>query len=123
MVLWTFLGCLKCAGDLVWDEDLWRCFQCRHNYYSHLLQPNEPPPEPDLATPQGGRPRAARNINSLILAENSSDAKWRERNRRLISYLDEGPSMQEVAALATESKRAVREVAARLVDLRTNTQG
>ena len=118
MVLWRFLGCLKCSGDLLWDEDRWRCFQCGHYYYTHLLQPVEHPPEPDLAPPQGGRQRASRNISSQILAKKSSDARWWERNRQLISYLDEGRSVREVAAVATQSKRAVRGVAARLADLK-----
>jgi len=131
MVLWRFKDCSKCAGDLVSDEDMWRCFQCGHYYYPNLLQPVEHPPEPNPPSPQGnGRRRraswggnAGRNINSLIEANNVRDERWWERNRRIIAYLEEGCSVREIAALATRSKRAVRGVAERLADLRANNQG
>ena len=131
MVLWSLKGCSKCNGDLVLEEDLWRCFQCGHYYYPNLLQPVEHAPEPNLLSPQGnGRRRkapcggiAGRNINSLILAKNVSDERWWERNRLIIAYLDEGRSVGEIAVLATQSKRAVRGVAGRLAELRGNIGG
>ena len=31
--------CLKCKGDLLWEDDEWRCLQCARYHYSnsHLV--------------------------------------------------------------------------------------
>ena len=46
-------GCIKCGGDLVFDEGDWRCWQCGQYYYATPSEPMaEPPPDPP-SYPQG----------------------------------------------------------------------
>ena len=32
-------ACVKCRGDLVWDDGDWLCMQCGRYYYTRLYQP------------------------------------------------------------------------------------
>ena len=67
---WRLKSCNRCLGDLVNEDDEWRCMQCGHYYY---------PNDPGLATALseisltssrngGGRQRTGRfggkNVNS-----------------------------------------------------------
>ena len=36
-------GCVKCRGDLVWDDGDWLCLQCGRYYYTRLYQPEAIP--------------------------------------------------------------------------------
>ncbi|PKB79987.1 MAG: hypothetical protein BZY88_10380 [SAR202 cluster bacterium Io17-Chloro-G9] len=36
-------ACVKCQGDLVWDEGDWLCLQCGRYYYTRLYQPEAIP--------------------------------------------------------------------------------
>lgn len=36
-------ACVKCQGDLVWDEGDWLCLQCGRYYYTRLYQPEAMP--------------------------------------------------------------------------------
>ena len=47
-------ACVKCQGDLVWDDGDWLCLQCGRYYYTRLYQPEV---IPDWQWGQGSRPR------------------------------------------------------------------
>ena len=132
-------GCPRCAGDLVFDEADWRCWQCGHYYYTNAGKPLErclaehdrangdiphlPPPERATQEGQDTRrksygARSARNINSVIRAKLLSDERWARRNRQVIEYLDKGLSIREIAKLVGKGERQIRVVRERLADLR-----
>ena len=122
-------SCRKCSGDLVLDEDEWRCWQCGRYYY-----PNTPAFDvPDyskeaerrpsavslMAAVRGrGRRRAARDINSVIAAKDRSENRWWNRNRDVIRYLDEGRTVLEISAIIGRGQRQIRVIRERLSDLR-----
>ena len=123
-------SCRKCGGDLVLDEDEWRCWQCGRYYYP-LPPPTDHRPVADkpvrVLVPVGeavnvgfrrGR-RAARDINSVISAKARSEHLWWRRNRETIRLLDEGRTVREVAVLLSRGSRQIRVVRERLNDLRT----
>lgn len=128
MVLWSLKDCSKCNGDLVLDEDLWRCFQCGHYYYPNVLQPVEHLPEPNLPSPQGNGQRrrapcggiAGRNINSLIRSNTISEERWWAHNREIIIYLDKGRPVTEIATLTARGQRKVRAIKERLAEFRSS---
>ena len=39
MNLFMLKACIKCRGDLVWDDGDWLCLQCGRYYYTRLYQP------------------------------------------------------------------------------------
>ena len=39
MNLFRLKACVKCRGDLVWDDGDWLCLQCGRYYYTRLYQP------------------------------------------------------------------------------------
>ena len=47
-------ACVKCRGDLVWDDGDWLCLQCGRYYYTRLYQPEA---IPDWQWRQGSGPR------------------------------------------------------------------
>jgi hypothetical protein len=49
-----FKACVRCLGDLVWDEGDWLCLQCGRYYYTRL---NQPEAFPDWQWDQGSEPR------------------------------------------------------------------
>ncbi len=121
--------CEKCRGDLVLDGEEWRCWQCGHYYYPNLpelqLEALEPIAMTDPADPLGDKPRrrrrsrwAVRDINNLIVAKNRSEKKWWDRNSDLISLLDNGKTVKEIAATAGRSERQIRVIREQLNDLR-----
>lgn len=123
-------SCRKCGGDLVLDEDEWRCWQCGRYYYP-LPPPTDPRPAVDkpvrvLAPAGRAMPvrfrrdrRAARDINSVISAKARSENLWWSRNRETIRLLDEGRSVREIAVLLDRGSRQIRIVREQLNDLRT----
>jgi hypothetical protein len=128
-------SCQKCSGDLVLDDDEWRCWQCGHYDYPRLSLPELPPDVPasnssgDPADLPGGTPRRRRrsrgavsDINALIVAKDRSEQRWWTRNEQLIKYLDEGKSVREIAALVGRSERQIRVVREQLNDLRAVTE-
>ena len=139
-------GCTKCGGDLMLNAGDWRCWQCGH-YYSRKspgatddhrgeldrvkVGADSPRSRVDLSTgpPDGSASagkrqrkgygaRSARNINSVIRAKELSDQRWWDRNRQIISYLDQGLSVRETALMMERDERQIRVVRERLYDLR-----
>ena len=47
-------ACVKCLGDLVWDDGDWLCLQCGRYYYARLYQPGA---IPDWQWDQASEPR------------------------------------------------------------------
>ena len=121
-------ACRKCCGDLVLDNDEWRCWQCGQYYY---------PKPPVLDVPQysrgsggalateGGavpqrrrRRRAVRDINTVIAAKDRSESRWWNKNREAIRYLDEGRTVGEISKVIGRGQRQIRVIRDRLNDLR-----
>lgn len=131
-----FKSCQKCGGDLVWDGEEWRCWQCGQHYYPAPSLAEIPAVSPDPKSlpatvewserprRQRGRhgQRAVRNVNSLIVAKDRSDERWWEKNQEIIRYLDEGRPIREIAALVGRGERQVRVVRERLSDLRASKE-
>ena len=100
------LGCCrKCNGDLVMDEDDWRCLQCGRYYYSEL---------PAVLEDDTARKRRPRNINALVHAKKLSDVRWWKSHGLVIAYLDAGRSVFEIAAITGVSPRHIRDARQRL---------
>ncbi len=121
--------CQKCRGDLVLDGEEWRCWQCGHYYYPNVPELQLEGPDPITMAGStdtlGDKPRrrrrsrwAVRDINNLIVAKNRSEKKWWDRNSDLISLLDNGKTVKEIAATAGRSERQIRVIREQLNDLR-----
>ncbi|MCH8108390.1 MAG: hypothetical protein IIB30_08565 [Chloroflexi bacterium] len=54
MTWFRFKACVRCLGDLVWDDGDWLCLQCGRYYYTRLHQPEA---IPDWQWDQGSEPR------------------------------------------------------------------
>lgn len=65
------------------------------------------------------RPRSARSINSVIQAKARAEARWWERNRQIIGYLDQGLPTREISQLTHRGQRQIRTVREKLTDFRT----
>ena len=73
-------SCHKCGGDLVLDEDEWRCWQCGQYYYPNPARVDLPPritgqerskgefTAMASSGRRGSRNRSPRHVNSLIMA-------------------------------------------------------
>ena len=59
-------------------------------------------------------------INELITATDRSDNRWWDRNQQVISYLDQGKTIREIAAIVGTGFRQIRIIRERLSDLRAN---
>ena len=126
-------SCGRCSGDLVLEEDDWRCWQCGHYYYPYILQLVDPLAEAGSPSAVGhGRGRRRkwpyagmpdRDVNSLIRAKNTSEDRWWARNKHIVAYLDEGRRVWEIALLTARSPRQIRSVRERLSDLRGGSGG
>ena len=100
-------SCGKCRGDLVLEEDEWRCLQCGRYYY-----PNPPCLEETdavqgrkwLRRPSGGI--AGRSINSVI----ETHSRRQARHPQVIAYLKEGRTVEEIAAITGLSPKVIRSV-------------
>ena len=124
-------SCHKCGGDLVLDGDEWRCWQCGQYYYPRPARVDLParPSQRERSTGEfsasasGGRRqprrRSPRHVNSLIMAKVRSDDRWWQKNREVVSYLDEGHSVKEISALVGRGERQIRVIRERLNELRT----
>jgi hypothetical protein len=123
-------GCGKCGGDLVFDAQDWRCWQCGRYYYPErspwelLLDPAESqhPLGVQAEEPERKRRKATRSrrINSAIAATYRSDNRWWGRNQQVISLLDQGKTVREIAEIVGAGPRQIRVIRERLYDLRTN---
>ncbi len=102
-MLMKLASCNKCKGDLVYEEDEWRCLQCGKYYYPKRQQPIEP---------VGGR--KAWRINSSIRAIQASETRWQSRKLEIINQLSDGGTTGEIANLTDHSPRRVRTVRDRL---------
>lgn len=124
-------SCHKCGGDLVQDNDEFRCWQCGSYYYPKADLPElplGPPTYPASGDPNDlpGAPRrrrrrsrwAVRDINNLIVAKDRSEQRWWVRNDQIIKYLDEGKPVREISLLVGRSERQIRVVREQLNDLR-----
>ena len=63
-----------------------------------------------------------RNINAVIQAKRRSRERWWADNRQIITYLDQGHSVREIAALTLRGQRQIRTVRERLADLRVQSE-
>ena len=112
------------------DTPDWRCWQCGRYYYPErslwelLLNPAESqhPLAVQEAEPERKRRKATRSrrINSVIAATDRSDNRWWDRNQLVISYLDQGRTVREIAEIVGACPRQIRVIRERLYDLRAN---
>lgn len=124
IMLLQFRSCRKCLGDLILDGDDWRCWQCGRYYYPSPPI-TEPPPVPEQPEQPNGkatitprRQRLARSVNSLISSTSRSESRWWHKNQDVITFLDEGWTVKEIASLINRSQRQIRVIRERLNDLR-----
>ena len=123
-------GCGKCGGDLVLDQWEWRCWQCGRYYYPErspwelLIDPAElqHPLAAQEVEPERKRRKSTRSrrINSAIAATDRSDSRWWDRNHEVITYLDQGKTIREIAEIVGAGPRQIRNIRERLSDLRTS---
>ena len=59
-------GCVKCQGDLVWDDGDWLCLQCGRYYYTRLYQ-TETKPEWQWGQDSGPRKEKAIDLRPVLL--------------------------------------------------------
>ena len=131
-------SCVRCNGDLVLDDADWKCVQCAQYYYKepvnpieeklsaselefasvHLADPHYGSEGPRRSRREGFGSRSTRRINLMIEAKITWDAKWWDRNRQIIEYLDQGLSVREVSRLTVRGQRQIRAVRERLAGLR-----
>ena len=127
-MFWRFKSCVRCYGDLVADDSVWKCVQCGHYYYPKTAHPVAPVPEiymtpyPRERTRKAQRTRyggiAGRNINAVIRARETREKKWWTRNGEVVAYLDQGRTVREIATLTSQGQRQIRVVREKLADLR-----
>ena len=124
IMLLRFRSCRKCLGDLMLDGDDWRCWQCGRYYYP-TPPITEPPPVPEQPEPANlnaaitpKRQRSARNVNSLISSTSRSEFRWWHQNQDVITFLDQGRTVKEIASLINRGQRQIRIIRERLNDLR-----
>jgi hypothetical protein len=124
-------SCHKCGGDLVQDNDEFRCWQCGSYYYPKIDLPELPlyslaPQVSGDPDDLPGAPRrrrrcsrwAVRDINNLLVSKDRSEQRWWVRNDQIIRYLDEGKPVREISILVGRSERQIRVVREELNDLR-----
>ena len=59
-------ACVKCRGDLVWDDGDWLCLQCGRYYYTGLYQP-EAIPDWKWGQGPGQRKEKATSLRPVLL--------------------------------------------------------
>ena len=120
-------SCVWCNGDMIIEEDIWKCFQCgRFDYLAASavdVQAREPGPPISRAADRVTRKkryevRSDRNMNLVIRAHRNSEERWWARNQDIIFYLTEGRSTREIAAISNRGERQIRVIRERLADLR-----
>ena len=106
-MLMQLRSCGKCRGDLIQEEDEWRCLQCGRYYYPNPPYLSETDPihgRKQVRRPSGGI--AGRAINSVI----ETHSRRQARHPQVITYLDQGRTVQEIATLTGLSLRVIRSV-------------
>jgi hypothetical protein len=106
-MLMKLRSCGKCRGDLIQDEDEWRCLQCGRYYY-----PNPPTRSETGAIqipkwegwPSGGS--AERSVNSEIETHSRRQAP----HPQVIAYLNQGRTVEEIAVLTGQTPGIIRSV-------------
>ena len=139
-------SCGRCGGDLVLDREDWKCLQCAKYYYGDKGYPRGESrpirlpiaaglPEEQSASsysdltsiqPAGtvqsrkapSRARASRNINAIVQATVQGEERWRGRNSKIISYLEQGLSVREISLLTGRGPRQIRSIREKLAELR-----
>lgn len=97
-------SCVRCHGDLVLEENEWHCFQCGRYCYPTISRV-----EPI---------REGQGVNACIASRVRSEQNWWARNALVIGFLDEGMSVNEIAALRNLMPRKVAEIKQTLGELR-----
>ena len=123
-MLLRFRSCRKCLGDLMLDGDDWRCWQCGRYYYP-TPPITEPLPMPEQheqpnakAAITSKRRRSTRSVNSFISSTSRSEFRWWHKNQDVITFLDEGRTVKDIARLINRGQRQIRIIRERLNDLR-----
>ena len=123
-MLLRFRSCRKCLGDLMLDGDDWRCWQCGRYYYPTppiteplpMPEQHEQPNVKAAITPKRRRP--TRSVNSFISSTSRSEFRWWHKNQDVITFLDEGRTVKDIARLINRGQRQIRIIRERLNDLR-----
>lgn len=103
-----FKGCPKCRGDLSIDEGDWLCFQCGTYYYTNFI--NRYLREGDTGESPQESTRAFRSRRSLLTA----DQKWARSNAKVIGYIKEGLTTQQIIELTGRGKNNILKIRERL---------
>ena len=118
-----FKACGKCGGDLMFDTDDGRCFQCGRIYCPerspmellldpmethHTLSTDISPGEEDLDRKRRKARRAPRRVNSMIASKRRSEEKWWARNQQVIQHLDDGKTVREISEIVGRGWRQTR---------------
>jgi hypothetical protein len=135
-MLYRLKGCGRCGGDLLQDNDEWRCFQCGHVYYPERTPERAQLPLEWAVVAQAGfasnekddrdddrqRPkvrRSARHLTPDTSVTRFNEERWWDRNQQIISHLDQGLKVREIAEIVGKGPRQIRVVRERLRDLRS----
>jgi hypothetical protein len=133
-------GCGRCGGDLLQDNDEWRCLQCGHVYYPECAQlelewavvaqagftssqkddqkdDREDDREDDRQRPKIRR--SARHLTPDTSVTRFNEEQWWDRNQPIIGHLDQGMKVREIAEIVGKGPRQIRVVRERLRDLRS----
>ena len=106
------------------DGDDWRCWQCGRYYYPTppiteplpMPEQHEQPNVKAAITPK--RRRSTRSVNSFISSTSRSEFRWWHKNQDVITFLDEGRTVKDIARLINRGQRQIRIIRERLNDLR-----
>jgi len=121
-------GCGRCGGDLLQDNDEWRCFQCGNVYYpEHSQLPLERAvaaqvnfaynEDKGLLRPKVRR--SARHLSPDTTLTHFNEEQWWDRNQQVIQHLDQEMKVREIAEIVGRGPRQIRVVREKLRDLRT----
>lgn len=115
MVLVKFKQCGKCHGDLLPNEDEWRCWQCGTYYYPQNAQPTC---EPDFNEEDSKVDRKVSHVNVMIEAHERTFANWWVRNKEIIAFIDKGMTNQEIARRVGKIANTISKIRIELGDYR-----
>ena len=125
-----FKRCTKCMGDLIQEDDEWRCLQCGRVYYPECSPMEMRLPVADredreftleVGVHRERRKvrRSARHLNFGVECTRDNEEKWFDKNRQVIDHLDRGKKVREIAEIVGQGPRQIRVVRERLRDLRS----
>lgn len=114
MTLVRIKECGKCQGDLIADEDEWRCVQCGTHYYP---EDSESPPDPSSLEEEKRREKSAYNNNARIDGRTRSEESWWKRNKKIIKDLDRKMSIKDIAEKFGKSRGTISRIKGELRDL------